>query len=142
MGGVRPVLPHPRADDARDDAAGAGAPARWEANGGECEDLPSRAALAAELERCRTSRHSSRSSRASRSWRWNSWADTLKYAIGVANAADLLSQWEGFGRFCRQNFAVEPLTLLRALRLGEKDPASEVLAVYSDAKVDEAKAAE
>ena len=37
---------------------------------------------------------------------------------------------------------MEPLTLLKALRLAEKDPAAEVLASYPDAKVEEAKAAE
>ena len=29
-------------------------------------------------------------------------ADTLQYAVGEAYAADVLSQWEGFGRFCRE----------------------------------------
>ena len=69
-------------------------------------------------------------------------ADTLQYATGEAYAADLLSQWEGFGRFCREVLAVEPLTLLKALRLAEKDPAADVLASYPEAKVDEVKAAE
>ena len=53
-----------------------------------------------------------------------------------------MAQWKGFSRFCRQELAVEPLTVLRALRLAEKDPAAEVLAVFPDAKEDEAKAAE
>ena len=69
-------------------------------------------------------------------------ADTLQYATGEAYAVDLLSQWEGFGRFCREVLAVEPLTLLTALRLAEKDPAADVLASYPEAKADEAKAAE
>ena len=68
--------------------------------------------------------------------------DTLTYAMGVAHAADLLSQWEGFGRFCRELLEVEPLTLLRALRLEQDDPAAEVLASYPDAEADEATAAE
>ena len=38
--------------------------------------------------------------------------------------------------------AVEPLTLLKALRLATEDPAAEVLASYPDAQADEAKAAE
>ena len=60
----------------------------------------------------------------------------------MGHAADLLSQWEGFGRFCRDVLALEPLTLLEALRLRRGDPAAEVLASYPDAKPDEAKAAE
>jgi hypothetical protein len=69
-------------------------------------------------------------------------ADTLKLAVGEAHAVDLLSQWEGFGRFCREVLALEPLTLLKALRLASQDPAAEVLESYPEAKVDEAKAAE
>ena len=34
-------------------------------------------------------------------------AETLKYAIGEANAAEILSQWEGFSRFCREVLRVE-----------------------------------
>jgi hypothetical protein len=37
---------------------------------------------------------------------------------------------------------LEPLTLLKALKLAEKDPAAQVLESYPDAKADEAKAAE
>jgi hypothetical protein len=69
-------------------------------------------------------------------------AETLKLAVGEAHAVDLLSQWDGFGRFCREVLALEPLTLLKALRLATEDPAAEVLASFPDAKVDEAKAAE
>jgi hypothetical protein len=69
-------------------------------------------------------------------------ADTLKHAVGEAFASDVLSQWEGFARFCRDVLALEPLTLLKALKLAEKDPAAEVLRSYPDAKADEAKAAE
>jgi hypothetical protein len=69
-------------------------------------------------------------------------ADTLKQAVGEAYAVDLLSQWDGFGRFCREVLALKPLTLLKALRLAEKDPAAEVVASYPEARVNEAKAAE
>jgi hypothetical protein len=116
--------------------------ARWEANGGECEDIPARAALQAELERCPDLKTQMEELKGVAELAMGQVADTLTYSIGVAYAADLLSQWEGFGRFCRQYLSVEPLTLLRALRLGEKDPAAEVLAVYADAKADEAKAEE
>jgi hypothetical protein len=37
---------------------------------------------------------------------------------------------------------VEPLTMLRALKLSKENPTEEVLASYPDAKSDEAKAAE
>ena len=53
-----------------------------------------------------------------------------------------LSQWEGFGRFCRRSLNVEPLTLVRAYGVGRGDPVAEVLALYPDAKADEAKAEE
>ena len=69
-------------------------------------------------------------------------ADTLYEAMGEAHAVEVLSQWEGFGRFCRDVLRVEPLTLLAAYALGQGDPAAEVLAAYADAKADEAKAAE
>jgi hypothetical protein len=68
-------------------------------------------------------------------------AETLKYAIGEAHAAEILSQWEGFGRFCREVLRVGPQTLLSAYGLWRDDPAAEVLAAYPDAKADEAKAA-
>jgi len=42
---------------------------------------------------------------------------------------EALSQWEGFGRFCRRHLGVEPLVLLRGYGLGSDDPAEEVLAV-------------
>jgi hypothetical protein len=53
-----------------------------------------------------------------------------------------LTQREGFGRFCRRCLGLEPLTLLRAYGLGKEDPSAEVLAIYPDAKADEAKAEE
>ena len=68
-------------------------------------------------------------------------AETLKYAIGEAHAAEVLSQWEGFGRFCRNSLGLEPLTVMRAYRMWQEDPAAEVLANYPDAKVDEGMAA-
>ena len=69
-------------------------------------------------------------------------ADTPKDAVGEAFAADLLSQWEGFGRFCREVLVLEPLTLLGALGLRQVDPSVEVLASSPEAKADEAKAAQ
>ena len=69
-------------------------------------------------------------------------AETMKCSIGEAHAAEVLSQWEGFGRFCRQHLGVEPRTVMSAYRLGSDDPAAEVIGAYPDAAVDEAKAAE
>ena len=61
--------------------------------------------------------------------------------IGEAHAAEILSQWEGFGRSCREVLRVQPLTVMAAPELGRDDPAAEVLAVYPQAKADEARAA-
>jgi hypothetical protein len=68
-------------------------------------------------------------------------AEELKCAMGEAHAVEVLSQWEGFGRFCRKHLGREPLTEVRAWRLGDDDPAAEVVAAYPEATVDEAKAA-
>ena len=68
-------------------------------------------------------------------------AEWLQYAMGEAHAAEVLSQWEGFGRFCRSHLGAEPLAVMRAYRMTIGDPAAEVLAVYPEAKVDEATAA-
>lgn len=54
---------------------------------------------------------------------------------------EALSQWEGFGRFCRNQLGVEALTLLRAYDLCKEDPAAEVRASCPDATADEARAA-
>jgi hypothetical protein len=62
--------------------------------------------------------------------------------VGEAHAVEVLSQWEGFRRFCLQHLGVEPLTVMSAYRLGSDDPSAEVLAAYPDAVVDEARAAE
>jgi hypothetical protein len=69
-------------------------------------------------------------------------AEELKFAMGQAHAAAVLSEWEGFGRFCRSHLSTEPLTVMRAYGLLPEDPAAQVLATYPDAKVDEAKAEE
>lgn len=116
--------------------------ARWEANGGECEDIPAREALQAELERCPDLKTQIEELKGVAELAMEEVADTFTYSIGVAYATDLLSQWEGFGRFCRQHLSVEPLTLLTALKLAPADPAADVLTVYPDAKPDEAKALE
>jgi hypothetical protein len=68
-------------------------------------------------------------------------AEAVQESIGMGVGVEALSQWEGFGRFCRRHVGVEPLTLLRAYGLGKEDPAAEVTAVYPDTRADEARAA-
>jgi hypothetical protein len=67
-------------------------------------------------------------------------ADTLYEAVVEADAADVLAQWEGFGRFCRERLSVEPLTLVRAYGLQREDPAAELVAAHSATSPDEAQA--
>ena len=57
-------------------------------------------------------------------WAMKEVSDTLTYAAGLVNASDLLSQWEGFGRFCSEVLAADPLTVLQRRRLGKQDPAT------------------
>jgi hypothetical protein len=68
-------------------------------------------------------------------------AETLQYAVGQAHAVEVLSQWEGFGRFCRICLGLEPMAVMAAYGMWQEDPAAEVLASYPDAKVDEATSA-
>ncbi len=68
-------------------------------------------------------------------------ADELHHAVGEADAVDLLSQWEGFGRFCRERLGVEPLTAVAAFVSGRDDVAAEVASLFPDATYDEAEAA-
>ena len=67
-------------------------------------------------------------------------AVALHEATGVAHAADVLAQWEGFGGFCRDVLGVEPLMLTAAFGLG-RDPAAAVLEAYPQIAVDEAEIA-
>jgi hypothetical protein len=69
-------------------------------------------------------------------------AKEVQESIGVGLGVEALSQWEGFGRFCRRCLGVEPLVLLRAYGMVKDDPAAEVLALFPDAKADEGKAEE
>jgi hypothetical protein len=41
-------------------------------------------------------------------------AETLQYAVGYAHATEVLSQWEGFGRFCRSSMGLEPMAVMTA----------------------------
>ena len=68
-------------------------------------------------------------------------ADALHAAVGEADAVDLLSQWEGFGRFCRDALGLEAVTVDAAFGLGRDDVASELATAFPDAKPDAAEAA-
>jgi hypothetical protein len=40
--------------------------------------------------------------------------EAMQEAIGMGVGVEALSQWSGFGRFCRKDLGLEPLTLLTA----------------------------
>jgi hypothetical protein len=69
-------------------------------------------------------------------------AETMMEAMGEGLAGEILSQWEGFARFCRGSLGLEPMTVVKAYGLGKEDPEREVLREFPDARADEAKAAE
>jgi hypothetical protein len=58
-------------------------------------------------------------------------------AVGRVHAAEILSMWEGFGRFSRERLGMEPLTLVRAYGLQREDLAADVRTAYPDATPDE-----
>ena len=58
------------------------------------------------------------------------------------HAGEVLTRWEGFGRFCRQTLGMEPLTVMRAWGLMEDDPAEVVRQVCPDVMADEVQAEE
>ena len=67
-------------------------------------------------------------------------ANAVHEVTGMAHAADLLAQWEGFGRFCRGALGMEPLVLTRAFGLEREDLGAAVREAYPDAVVPEADA--
>jgi hypothetical protein len=62
-------------------------------------------------------------------------------ATGEAHAGELLAQWEGFNRFCREELGLEPGAVTAAFGLGGDDPAAEVRATCPDAVAEEAEVA-
>jgi hypothetical protein len=68
-------------------------------------------------------------------------AGNLLDMVGRVHATDLLSRWDGFGRFCRQSLGLEPLVLMRAFGLGCGDVEAEVRAACPDAAISDAAAA-
>jgi hypothetical protein len=53
-------------------------------------------------------------------------ADTLYSAVAAADGVEVLSQWEGFTRFCRDAVGAEPQSLLRGFGLEAGDPVAQV----------------
>lgn len=51
-------------------------------------------------------------------------AESLRQAVGHAHATELLSRWEGFGRFCRETLRLASMVLLRAFGLKWSDVAA------------------
>ena len=54
---------------------------------------------------------------------------------------EVLTRWEGFGRFCRGTLELEPMTVMRAWGLMHEDPDEEVRAAYPSAEADDGAAA-
>jgi hypothetical protein len=115
---------------------------KWECGAVESIGLPEEEAMSAELEQNPDLSEQLQQVREIAAEGVLRVAETLLEATGEALAVELLSQWEGFGRFCRRTLGLEPMTLVRAYGMGDQDPPAEVLASYPDAKADEAKAAE
>jgi hypothetical protein len=113
---------------------------RWEAGAIDTVDLPDQATVTAELATRPDLRQQLADVREIAGEATLMIADTLQYAVGQAVAIDLLSQWEGFGRFCRETLGAEPMTVTTAFGLGRADVAAEVAAAFSGATADEAEA--
>ena len=59
--------------------------------------------------------------------------ETMLEITCIAYAGDVLTTWDGFGRFCRGTLGLEPLTMMRAWGLMEQDPAEWVRAIFPEA---------
>jgi hypothetical protein len=68
-------------------------------------------------------------------------ADVLCYAVGKADAVDLLSQWEGFGRFSRTRLGLEPSAAVAAFGMTNFDMRAELAALGVEAEAKENDAA-
>ena len=69
-------------------------------------------------------------------------AEVVREAAGEEHAAEVLTKWEGFGRFCRDTLGLEALTVMRAWGLLDDDPVEVVRQVCADARADEVQAEE
>ena len=113
----------------------------WECGAIEQIELPDKAALKAEMKERPDLKAQLRDVRAIAGEGVKKVAEAMMEAMGQGLAGEILSQWEGFGRFCRQSLGLEPMTVVKAYGLGKEDPEQEVLAEFPDAKPDEAKTA-
>jgi hypothetical protein len=68
-------------------------------------------------------------------------ADVLSEAVGRADAVDLLSQWQGFGRFCRSRLGLEPAVVTEAFGLGQIDVGAELAQLFPGSAPDKSGAA-
>jgi hypothetical protein len=75
-------------------------------------------------------------------WAMDKVQQVFDQEVGARMAVNILSAWAGLGRFCRAYMGVEPLVLVAAWAQLHEDPTEEVRALYPDAAVDEADAAE
>jgi hypothetical protein len=114
----------------------------WECGAIEQIDLPDEKATAAEFKERPDLREQLKELKETAAESVLRVAEAVQEAIGIGVAVEALSQWEGFGRFCRKHLGVEAMTLLRAYGVEWEDPAADVLAIYPEAKFDEATAAE
>src|SRR5947207_4302216 len=85
----------------------------WECGAIEQIDLPDEKATAAELKQRPDLREQLRKLRQCEEEGVLHAAEAMQEVIGIG-VGEALSQWEGFGRFCRRCLGVEPLTLLAA----------------------------
>jgi hypothetical protein len=67
--------------------------------------------------------------------------ELLPQTLAESLAADVLSQWAGFGGFCREVLGVEPLIIVRAFELEHIDPESQVRVIFPQSTADRASAA-
>ena len=114
----------------------------WEAGAIQEIELPNPARIAAEVEDRPDLKEQLRDLRVCAYESVRRVAEAVQESIGIGVGVEALSQWEGFGRFCRRQLGVEPLTLLAAYELAREDPAAEVLAAFPGAKAGEARAEE
>ena len=109
---------------------------KWEAGAIECIALPDRAVLDREVAEDAALRRQLDDVTELAGDTLGAVASNLVAATAQAHASDLLSQWEGFARFCRDSLDVEPPKLMGAFGLEPRDPGVEVREKHPDATAD------
>jgi hypothetical protein len=115
--------------------------ARWELGACESVGLPDAQALAAEVRANPDLKNQLAEMREVAGEATRKVAETLHAAVGEADAVDLLSQWEGFGRFCRERLDASAVTAVAAFVSGPGDAAADLAAAFPGTRYDEAQAA-